>query len=66
MSRTSKVAVGRLVALCMLLTLNACGERPNDKLTAASPIELSSQSDTPVQIGPPGKVRSGGSQSSAT
>jgi hypothetical protein len=53
MSGTSSLAVGRLVALCLLLTLNACGDRRNDKLTAGAPIELGAQSDTPLQSDPP-------------
>jgi hypothetical protein len=53
MSRRFTLAVGRLAALCLLLTLNACGERSNDKLTAGPPLELSRQSDTPVQSDPP-------------
>jgi len=61
MSRTSKVAVGPLVGLCMVLTLNACGDRPNDKLTAAPPIELSSQSDPPAQSDSPSESPKRGS-----
>jgi len=46
MSRTSSLAVGGLVALWLSLTLSACGERSNEKLTAGPPVEPSGQSDT--------------------
>src|SRR5262245_12955930 len=55
MSRISSLAVGRLVALCLLLTLKACSDRRNDKLAAAPPIEPAAQSATPVESAPPGE-----------
>jgi hypothetical protein len=46
-------AFSRSVALCLLLALNACGERPNDRVTAGPSIEPSGQSHAPVQNDPP-------------
>ncbi len=46
MSWTARLAVSGLVALSLSLTLSACGERSNDKLTAAPTIEPVGPSDT--------------------
>ena len=47
MSWTARLAVSGLVALWLSLTLTACGERSNEKITAAPTVELVGPSDTP-------------------